>query len=205
MIGPLLVFWPNGQISLYKARNTVYFICNNVFRKRCSGVFAVLLLQGESMQFHHRPPFNHGYTPLAPRSGATADMLMEFGVMVMSPGERSEDFSKTDERVWLLARGSASIFLGAEGYREVSRPNLFDYSPWCLSVPAGRRIVITAGTGGAEFYYCATDNPKSFPLKLFTPEECRSEFRGEGAPCFTFTNLMIYCHTGKESEAREVI
>jgi 5-deoxy-glucuronate isomerase len=73
---------------------------------------------------------------------------MEFGVMVMSPGERREDFSKTDERVWLLVRGSASIFLGAEGDREVSRPNLFDYSPWRLSVPAGRRIVITAGTEG---------------------------------------------------------
>ncbi|MDR0404078.1 MAG: 5-deoxy-glucuronate isomerase, partial [Treponema sp.] len=76
---------------------------------------------------------------------------------------------------------------------EVSRPDLFDYSPWCLSVPKETKVVITAGKQGAEFFYTATDNPKTFPAKLFTPEECRSEFRGEGTMNETSTRIVRTC------------
>jgi TPP-dependent trihydroxycyclohexane-1,2-dione (THcHDO) dehydratase len=41
-------------------------------------------------------------------------------------------------------------------------------------------VTITAGTEGAEFYYCATDNPNPITARLFSPEECQSEFRGAG-------------------------
>jgi 5-deoxy-glucuronate isomerase len=132
------------------------------------------------MQFHHKTPFGWGYTPLVTRSGATADMLMEFGVLRLKPGETFEAYSKTDEAVYLLAHGDAIINLGKDGPREVFRPNLFDYSPWCLSIPSHRQITIGARGEGAEFYYCATKNTNHFDLKLYTPEECRSEFRGEG-------------------------
>ena len=141
------------------------------------------------MQFHHKPPFNRGLTILSPRSGATADMLMDFGVLVIADGETLEDYSATDERVWLLARGQADIRWDG-GAREVSRPNLFDYSPWCLSVPAGNKVTITAGRGGAEFYYCATDNHRPITARLFTPEECHSELRGKGTMRETSTRIV---------------
>jgi 5-deoxy-glucuronate isomerase len=118
---------------------------------------------------------------------------MEFGVMVLEPGDRYDDLSDTDERVWLLAQGNAIINLGREGPREVSRPNLFDYSPWCLSVSAGRSIVIGAEEGGAVFYYFATKNRERFGVKLFTPEECRSEFRGQGTMNETSTRIVRTC------------
>jgi 5-deoxy-glucuronate isomerase len=118
---------------------------------------------------------------------------MEFGVFKFGSGERYVDYSETDERVWLLARGNAVINLGARGSREVSRPDLFDYSPWCLSVGAKHQITFTAGEAGAEFYYCATGNPKSFAEKLFTPEDCRSEFRGEGTMRETATRIVRTC------------
>jgi 5-deoxy-glucuronate isomerase len=141
------------------------------------------------MQFHHRPPFNRGYTPLSPRSGATADMLMDFGAIVLLPGDNYKSDSETDERVFLLSRGSAEISWGDEK-KEVSRPDLFDYSPWCLSVPARCPVSVKAGSGGAEFYYTATDNRNSIRPKLFTPEECRSEFRGEGTMRETSTRIV---------------
>lgn len=141
------------------------------------------------MQFHHKPPYNRGYTALVPRSGATADMLMEFGVLVLAPGEGYESLSETDERLWLLGRGRAEIAWEGKK-REVSRPNLFDYSPWCLSAPAGRPVGIKAGAEGAEFYYCATDNPKPFAAKLYTPEECRNELRGKGTMRETSTRIV---------------
>jgi 5-deoxy-glucuronate isomerase len=141
------------------------------------------------MQFHHKPPYNKGYTALVPRSGATADMLMDFGVLVLAPGERYRSLSETDERVWLLAGGAAEIAWEGEK-REISRPNLFDYSPWCLSAPAKCAVSIEAGPEGAEFYYCATDNAGPFAARLYSPEECRSELRGKGTMRETSTRIV---------------
>ncbi|QQO09144.1 5-deoxy-glucuronate isomerase [Breznakiella homolactica] len=141
------------------------------------------------MQIPHKAPFSRGYTVLSPRSGVTADMLMEFGVLVLLAGDTYEDSSPADERTWLLSRGTAAITWNGET-KQISRPDLFDYSPWCLSVPAGCGVSITAGDGGAEFYRTSTDNPKRFLPKLYTPEECRSEFRGAGTMRETSTRIV---------------
>jgi 5-deoxy-glucuronate isomerase len=51
-------------------------------------------------------------------------------------------------------------------------------------------VSVKAGSGGAEFYYAATDNQKNIGPKLFSPEECRSEFRGEGTMRETSTRIV---------------
>jgi 5-deoxy-glucuronate isomerase len=117
-------------------------------------------------------------------------MLMEFGVLRLGPGESYESCSKTDDWTLLLSCGDAVIYPGTGEAWNISRPNLFDYSPWCLSVPANRRVSIRAGDKGAEFFCCATDNPKHFDAKLYTPDECRSEFRGEGTMRETSTRIV---------------
>ncbi|MDR1142898.1 MAG: 5-deoxy-glucuronate isomerase [Spirochaetaceae bacterium] len=164
------------------------------------------------MQIPHKPPFARGYTPLVPRSGVTADMLMDFGVLTLLPGDGWEQSSRTDEQCWLLARGSARISWhvnnagpGPEG-AEIFRTDLFDHSPWCLSVPRESRVAVTAGKDGAEFFYTATDNPKTFGAKLYTPEDCRSEFRGRGTMRETSTRIVRTCFddTGR-SESNLVI
>jgi len=148
------------------------------------------------MQITHRPPFAYGYTPLVPRCGVTSDMLMDFGVVKLLPGGEWERKSETDEQCLLLAGGSACITwmvhsAGPGPQRaDISRPDLFDYSPWCLSVPARSRVIITAGKKGAEFYYVATGNPKRFDAKLFGPEECKSEMRGAGTMLETSTRIV---------------
>jgi 5-deoxy-glucuronate isomerase len=149
------------------------------------------------MQIPHKPPFIRGYTPLVPRAGDTADMLMDFGVLTLLPGDRWERSSQTEEQCLLLARGSAKISWrvndGGPEERDISRPDLFDHSPWCLSVPRESKLAISAGAEGAEFFYTATDNPKKFKPRLFTPEECRSEFRGEGTMRETSTRIVRTC------------
>jgi 5-deoxy-glucuronate isomerase len=126
-------------------------------------------------------------------------MLMDFGVVTLLSGDSWEKSSETDEQCLLLARGSArfdwyvtNAGTGPQG-ADISRPDLFDHSPWCLSVPRESRVVVSAGGEGAEFFYTATDNPKKFPAKLFTPEECRSEFRGEGTMKETSTRIVRTC------------
>jgi 5-deoxy-glucuronate isomerase len=115
-------------------------------------------------------------------------MLMEFGVLRLDAGETYDHCSETSEWALLLSQGSADLSLGAQRY-SISRPNLFDYSPWCLSVPANQRVGIQAKEA-TEFFCCATDNPISFEAKLYTPEECRSEFRGEGTMRETSTRIV---------------
>jgi len=123
-------------------------------------------------------------------------MLMEFGILKLLPGEKWDQHNDTDEQCWLLASGNAQIQWGSERSGEnsqkveISRGDLFDYSPFCLSVPAGGKVTVIAGDQGAEFCYTATDNPKSFRAKLFTPNECASEFRGEGTMRETSTRIV---------------
>lgn len=146
------------------------------------------------MQIRHQTPFIRGYTSLVPRSGVTADMLMDFGVVKLRAGDVWEISSNTDEQCWLLAGGSAELTWtygnASAQSRQISRGDLFDHSPWCLSVPAMSTVAVKAGNEGAEFYHTATDNPKSFMPKLYTPEECRSEFRGEGTMRETSTRIV---------------
>jgi 5-deoxy-glucuronate isomerase len=124
-------------------------------------------------------------------------MLMDFGVVKLLAGDGWETTSDTDEQCWLLAQGSAEISWTGKNAstqtKEIVRPDLFDHSPWCLSVPSGTKVTIKAGKGGAEFFYTATDNPKQFAAKLYTPEDCRSEYRGEGTMRETSTRIVRTC------------
>ncbi|MDR0526888.1 MAG: 5-deoxy-glucuronate isomerase [Spirochaetaceae bacterium] len=145
------------------------------------------------MQIKHKPPFNYGLTLLSPRSGATADMLMDFGVLKLSSGSSYESFSGSDEQCWLMACGNAEISWEYGAKREskqISRQNLFDANPWTLSVPKGFKVSIKALSGGAEFYYMATENSKEFSAKLWTPQECASELRGKGTMRETSTRVV---------------
>ena len=148
------------------------------------------------MQIRHKTPFSRGYTSLVSRKGQTADMLMEFGVLKLLPGEHWEQKRDTDEQCFLLSSGSARIIwmVHSSGhgpqYAEISRIDLFDHSPFCLSLPGRSRIIIDAKEEGAEFYCSATDNPKRFEAKLFTPEECMSEMRGAGTMRETSTRIV---------------
>ena len=131
-------------------------------------------------------------------------MLMDFGIEKFDPGETREFFSGMDEQCWLLTGGSAKLFWGDINRpitnensipqkmheAEISRPDLFDHCPFCLSVPAKSYVKITAGTEGAEFCLTATENPVRFDAKLFSPEECSSEMRGEGTMRETSTRVV---------------
>jgi len=80
------------------------------------------------MQISHKPPFNHLYTPLVQRSGATADMLMDFGVLKLNgareaaalPGwftvpDRAPNTQTFPGPIYLIIRPSAFLYLTAPG------------------------------------------------------------------------------------------
>jgi len=141
------------------------------------------------LQIRHLVPFARGTTSLVERRGETADMLMDFSVLVLGPGDAQIDESESDERAFLITAGSARLEWPG-GSVEVSRGSLFDESPWTLLVPRKARVSIKAGSGGAEFCRCATANPADYPSRLFSPAECRSEYRGEGTMRETSTRIV---------------
>lgn len=141
------------------------------------------------MLIRHLVPFVPGLTPLVERRGAAADMLMDFGVLLLSEGEEYTDESATDERAFLLTRGVARLSWEGKA-AEVSRGSLFDESPWTLLVPRGVKVTLKAGVGGAEFCRSATANPARYEPRLFAPSECRGEFRGEGTMQETSTRIV---------------
>jgi len=113
---------------------------------------------------------------------------MDFGVLRLKPGQ-SHVSRRGKERAFILLNGQ--VELAWEGRKEtVVRTSLFEEAPWCLSVPAGAEATITARSAGAELSVHATENPRSFPSHLYTPEECRSEERGKGTMNETSTRIV---------------
>lgn len=142
------------------------------------------------MQMSHKGPFIHGYTELVSHSGVTSDMMMSFGVLVLSKGEVHRDPKGSgEERIWLLSEGSATI-RWENNSQKIDRVDLLNAEPWVLSVPSSVEVSIEAGPDGAEFYRCATDNQTQFASHLYTPSECKSEFRGEGMMNETSTRIV---------------
>jgi len=140
------------------------------------------------MQISHRAPFARGYTPLVERRGDQADMLMDFGILMLDAGMVWKDQSPADERAWMLSAGCAHL-LWDGGEAAVSRPDRFDHEPWCLSVSAGCSVELRAEED-SEICRLATENRSTFSPRLFKPEECFSEYRGEGTMRETSTRIV---------------
>jgi 5-deoxy-glucuronate isomerase len=133
-------------------------------------------------------PFPYGYTPITEIGGRQADTLMDFGILRLKKGETWRTAARR-ERALLLLTGT--LDLSWEGkIARISRASCFDEPPWCLSLPSGVEAVLTAGGEGAELSVHATDNPRPFAARLFTPDECRSEERGKGTMQETSTRIV---------------
>jgi 5-deoxy-glucuronate isomerase len=122
--------------------------------------------------------FSYGYIPITESGGRHSETLMDFGILRLRPGDRV-DSSAGLERAYLLLDGEVELAWGG-GERRIQRHSLFDEPPWCLQLPAGATVTITAGAREAELAYQATANPASFAPRLHSPQECREEERGKG-------------------------
>jgi len=132
--------------------------------------------------------FATGYTPITGMGGAHAEMLMNFGILKLAPGG-SHASEAALERAYLLLDGEVELEWEG-GSRRIRRGSLFDESPWCLHLPAGARVSLSAGVGGVELACLATANPARFPARLYTQEDCASEERGKGTLRETATRIV---------------
>ena len=140
------------------------------------------------MLLHNEGPLPHGYAPIVERRGKNADMLMDFGVLTLGPGE-SWSSGASDEKSLLLMSGEAA-FLWKVGSFLASRGSLLDEAPTVLSLAAGDEARVEAGPGGATLAVTRTDNPHRFAPRLVRPQDSRSEERGKGTMRETSTRIV---------------
>jgi 5-deoxy-glucuronate isomerase len=140
------------------------------------------------MLLRHLSPFGRGYEAVVDRKGPNADMLQDFGILTLAPGE-AWDPGPLDEKALLLVSGSAHLAWGGKG-AEVARASLLDESPTILHLPGGADASVRAGSGGVELAVMRTANPRAFEPHLYVPAECRSEERGAGTMRETSTRIV---------------
>ncbi|MGA2612108.1 MAG: 5-deoxy-glucuronate isomerase [Spirochaetia bacterium] len=137
------------------------------------------------MRIPNEREFPFGYTEIGAHHPET---LMDFAILRLKAGQTHLS-RPGKERAFILLGGQ--VELSWEGRKvRAQRQSLFDQSPWCLSVPAGMEVALTALDGEAEISVHATENPRPFPAHLYTPEECRSEERGKGTMKETSTRIV---------------
>jgi 5-deoxy-glucuronate isomerase len=140
------------------------------------------------MLLHHEGLFPRGFASILDRRGPHADMLMDFGVLTLGPGEAWSS-GMADEKALLLMSGEAAFSWKRDSCR-ARRASLLDESPTVLSLSAGDEARVEAGPGGAVLAVTRTDNPRRFVPRLVRPEDGRSEERGKGTMRETSTRIV---------------
>lgn len=140
----------------------------------------------------NQQPFPLGYTAVTELDGAHPDMLMDFGVLKLAPGD-SYDSSAPTERAFLLMTGHVRFqWTGGNGAEraEVVRSSLLDEEPTALHVPANVPVTLTALDRETEIAIQAVRNDAAFPAKLWRPGDYRAERFGEGTLQNTSTRTV---------------
>ncbi|MCJ7842292.1 5-deoxy-glucuronate isomerase [Lederbergia sp. NSJ-179] len=120
-----------------------------------------------------------GYTSLTEIDGKHSDMRQDIGIYSMPEGERLTLYDSEKETAILPLEASVKIDWNDESVN-VTRSDVFKEDPYCLHVPAGVNVRITA-MAKSEVLIQKTNNDRSFGAKLYTPEDCQSEQAGEDA------------------------
>ncbi|RXI47714.1 5-deoxyglucuronate isomerase [Clostridium tetani] len=119
-----------------------------------------------------------GHNILVESNGKHSEMMMDISICKLETGQEEFFIEKNKESSFLLLLGKVLI-KWEDKEQEIERNSLFDEDPWCLHVPKGVNVKITALTD-AEVLVQKTENSRVFLCKLYSPKECRSYVFGNG-------------------------
>lgn len=131
--------------------------------------------------------FPYGYNEIATIDNKDQHSMMDFGILRLAAGDTFCESQKL-ERAYLLIAGDVTVEWDKNKQR-IERENCFDFSPWVLHVPNDIEVTITANAD-SEIAVQRTENERTFPCKLYMPDECASEHRGEGTMRETSTRIV---------------
>jgi 5-deoxy-glucuronate isomerase len=119
-----------------------------------------------------------GYTEMTKGGGKHSDMMQDIGIYAMQAGKSETLSDRIQETAILLLEGAVQIEWSGKT-QEMKRDSVFEEDPWCLHVPKGVDVTITA-LSASEVLVQKTDNDRLFEAKLYTPKDCKSTVAGEG-------------------------
>lgn len=119
-----------------------------------------------------------GYTKITDMEDKHPDMLQDIGIYNLAKGESVTLLDGRKESAILPLEGEVSLEWDGK-FQEIKRDSVFEEDPWCLHVPKGFEVKITA-LSSSEVLVQKTDNDTVFDAKLYTPEDCQSTVAGEG-------------------------
>ena len=140
------------------------------------------------MYINQESDFGKGYTPIAEIGGKHGDMLLDFGILVLDPGDSIADSSTDREKAYMLLDGEVEY--GFDGKAVLaSRSSLLDEGPWTLHAAAGAALEITA-VKRSELVVQKVDSRLSFETQAYSPDDTRSQRFGEGTMQETSTRTV---------------
>lgn len=119
-----------------------------------------------------------GNNVLAEMDGKHRDMMMDVSVYKFDK-DKSKNFSDQEKETAFLLLDGRVIIEWQGKKEEMTRSSLFDEEPWCLHVPKGVDVKITAYSE-AEVLIQKTANRQDFGAKLYYPKDCKCDVFGEG-------------------------
>jgi 5-deoxy-glucuronate isomerase len=125
----------------------------------------------------HPGDFDVGHTVLVEEGEGSLALGLGFEICVLEPGATTREVT-SQETVWLLIGGEANVEAG-ELHAAVARRSLFDERPTTLHVAAGTKVALETRSR-AEWAVVRATNPRPFAPRLFRPDECGVELRGQG-------------------------
>lgn len=123
--------------------------------------------------------FRYGYNPITTMDEKEDNTMMEFGILRLAKDQVESLVDDDKESAILLIQGEVS--LRWTGQKQIiKRSSCFDENPWVLHVPKNVMVTVVGISADSELSITKTTHDKIFEPKLYTPEECESEKRGQG-------------------------
>ncbi len=102
---------------------------------------------------------------------------LDFGIFLLEPGQ-SQTFSDEQETAILVLKGSGDLVID-NNQAAFDRTSLIEQSPWSVHSPPNTTVTVKAVTQ-TELAITKTPNAKTFPQRIYLPDEVESEHRGKG-------------------------
>jgi len=127
---------------------------------------------------HHLQPNSNSEVKLSVTPVSAGWRYLSFSMLVLQADKTHVHLTENTEVAIVPLSGAGQISVGDQSFT-LQRESVFSGKPHVLYVPPGNKIRVEAKTD-FEFSLGGAPAEGKYPLRLFKPEEMRSEMRGGG-------------------------
>ncbi|RJP18808.1 MAG: 5-deoxy-glucuronate isomerase [Candidatus Omnitrophota bacterium] len=147
-------------------------------------------------------PLQNGWNPFLEND---AEIQIDFGIHLLAAGETHTFPSRSDEMAVLLMSGKGELTT-SRGTAAIQRSSLIEENPFTVHIPHDEAVTVKAESA-SEFAVVRTQNPDSFPVAYYYPDNVENEQRGKGIlndACHRIVRA-IFDHRNAPPQARLVL